>query len=170
MHYLSLMRPKDWIGAFVLIPVLFWVNGPENLGLTAASEVAFDTLVTLLGFCILASGVYAINDALDAARDRMHPVKRTRPVASGAISPRNAILFGMVLLLASFGCSLAVGPNVFLVFLLYLLLQACYNLLAKRLVLVDASRWGSRAAAFAIASSSRSGWCSACFPASTSPS
>ncbi|MEC9157848.1 MAG: UbiA prenyltransferase family protein [Planctomycetota bacterium] len=139
MHYLSLMRPKDWIkNAFVLIPVLFWVNSPENLGLTAASEVAFDTLVTLLGFCILASGVYAINDALDAARDRMHPVKRTRPVASGAISPRNAILFGMVLLLASFGCSLAVGPNVFLVFLLYLLLQAFYNLLAKRLVLVDA--------------------------------
>ena len=139
MHYLSLMRPKDWIkNTFVLIPVLFWVNSPENLGTTAASEVALDTLVTLLGFCILASGVYSINDALDAARDRTHPVKRTRPVASGAIPARGAVLFGVVLLLAGFGCSLVVGSNVFLVFLLYLLLQAFYNLLAKRLVLVDA--------------------------------
>lgn len=139
MHYLSLMRPKDWIkNTFVLIPVLFWVNSPENLGTTTASEVALDTLVTLLGFCILASGVYSINDALDAARDRTHPVKRTRPVASGAIPARGAILFGGVLLLAGFGCSLVVGSNVFLVFLLYFLLQAFYNLLAKRLVLVDA--------------------------------
>ena len=139
MHYLSLMRPKDWIkNTFVLIPVLFWVNSPENLGTTTASEVALDTLVTLLGFCILASGVYSINDALDAARDRTHPVKRTRPVASGAIPARGAILFGGVLLLAGFGCSLVVGSNVFLVFLLCLLLQAFYNLLAKRLVLVDA--------------------------------
>ena len=59
-------------------------------------------------------------------------------MASGAIPARGAILFGGVLLLAGFGCSLVVGSNVFLVFLLYLLLQAFYNLLAKRLVLVDA--------------------------------
>ena len=139
MHYLSLMRPKDWVkNAFVLIPVLFWANSPDNLGTAAASGVALDTLVTLLGFCILASGVYAINDAIDAPRDRTHPVKRTRPVASGAIPSRNAILFGVILLLTATGCALLVGPKVFMVFLFYVLLQGFYNLVARRLVLVDA--------------------------------
>ena len=67
MPYISLMRPKDWVkNAFVLIPVLFWFNSPLNDDQLAFHVVLVNTLLTLVGFCLLSSAVYSVNDALDA--------------------------------------------------------------------------------------------------------
>ena len=138
MPYISLMRPKDWVkNAFVLVPVLFWFNSPFNDDQLALQQVLFNTVFTLAGFCLLASAVYSVNDALDAEKDKGHPVKRTRPVASGAISASSAIVFGCCLGIIALILAAMVNRGVFSVFVFYLLLQVFYNLSGKYLILVD---------------------------------
>ncbi|MEY4820862.1 MAG: hypothetical protein RLY72_514, partial [Planctomycetota bacterium] len=91
-----LARPGDWTkNSFVLLAFIFWLanalqtNGADG---TDPSSVAFAkasaALLAFASFCLVASGFYCINDAFDAEKDRQHPVKCRRPVASGAISPR----------------------------------------------------------------------------------
>ena len=138
MPYISLMRPKDWVkNAFVLIPVLFWFNSPLNDDQLAFHVVLVNTLLTLVGFCLLSSAVYSVNDALDAEKDRSHPVKRSRPVASGAVSPSSAIGFGCILGLMALVLGGIVNQGVLAVFVFYVLLQVFYNLSGKYLILVD---------------------------------
>ena len=83
-----LLRPGDWAkNAFVLIPAVFWLAGD---GRAASGDEVRDQLVrvalTVIAFSMAGSGFYAINDAIDAEKDRGHPVKARRPVASGAVT------------------------------------------------------------------------------------
>lgn len=97
-----LARPRDWIkNVFVALPVPFALAAGERF-----EPVPF--ILGLLGFCLISSAVYTINDLHDAASDRLHPVKRLRPVASGAVTPRAAriqwwalLCAGLLLLLAA---------------------------------------------------------------------
>ena len=139
MHLIRLMRPWDWVkNLFILIPALFWMASPLRASQSvSASSVVGWTLLTFAAFSLLASSVYCINDALDAEKDRKHPVKKRRPVASGAVSPATAFGLGIVLGVIALALGAFVGFGVFLVFALYVLLQFCYNAGAKYLILVD---------------------------------
>jgi decaprenyl-phosphate phosphoribosyltransferase len=128
-----LARPRDWAKAiFLLLPVPFAAR---------AGEAHFDPLVFALGalgFCLASSGVYALNDVRDAAEDRAHPSKRRRPVASGAVSERVAIAWGTALVAAGLALCAATGSRTVVALVaLYLALNACYTLGAKRVPLVD---------------------------------
>src|SRR5688500_2756094 len=93
--WIRLLRPKQWVkNAFVLAPLLFSGRATE-----ASAVVA--SLGTLALFCLLASGIYVLNDIVDRVADRSHPVKRNRPIASGRISPRTAAPVGGVLVVAA---------------------------------------------------------------------
>jgi 4-hydroxybenzoate polyprenyltransferase len=141
--WLRLIRPGDWTkNVFVLLALLFWLpnhlpdlraaNSPQSL-----SDVLGATFLAFFGFCAAASGFYAINDALDADADRLHPVKRSRPVARGAISRGAAMGAGCALVVfgiaAGFSASLGAG----LCLVVYALLQIAYNLRLKRVIFVD---------------------------------
>jgi decaprenyl-phosphate phosphoribosyltransferase len=127
-----LFRLRDWIkSAFIALPLPFaWAAGAR----LDPGPLALGTL----GFCLLASAVYAANDSADAERDRLHANKRTRPIASGAISVRTALAWaaalgiGGVLLLAATG-----RPNAVAIGLLYVALNAAYSLGLKDVPLVD---------------------------------
>lgn len=96
------MRPGHWIkNAFVAAPLLFSgrFTDAASWGLCAAAVAAF---------CLLSSGVYLVNDICDRRRDRSHPVKRDRPVASGRLAPGAAGLAAGVLLAAGGGIVAAV--------------------------------------------------------------
>lgn len=128
-----LARPRDWAKAvFILLPVPFALR---------AGEGQLDPLVLALGitaFCLTSSGVYALNDVRDAPADRAHPVKRTRPVASGAVPARAAILWGAGLLATGLSLALAAGrPAAVVLLLAYLGINAVYTLGAKGLPLLD---------------------------------
>lgn len=139
--YLRLMRPGDWVkNLFVLIPIVFYFAGegrgadPEAIrGAVVAAVIAFAS------FCLIASGFYAINDALDAEEDRAHPVKWRRPVASGAIPVRSALLFGAILIAASLGLALMVNRGLVVTVALYAIVQFFYNLRLKRVPFIDVS-------------------------------
>lgn len=139
MHFIRLMRPWDWVkNLFILLPALFWMASPLRFtSSTTFCEVAVRTGVTFLGFCLLASAVYCVNDAIDAEKDRTHPVKRNRPIASGAVSRFSGLVLGVILCVLGLAISVMVHKGVLLVFILYLMLQVLYNGGAKYVVLVD---------------------------------
>lgn len=136
---LRLLRPGDWSkNAFVLIPVVFaTAGGAVPTGDGELSRLLLHTALTVLSFCAAGSGFYCVNDALDYAEDREHPVKRRRPVASGAIAPRTAAAMGVALILAALGMAWLVRPAVLAVIGLYVALQILYNLKLKRVRFVD---------------------------------
>ncbi len=88
-------------------------------------------------FCLLSSAVYIFNDIKDMDQDRVHPRKRSRPIASGELSAGIAGAVGLGLLFAGLGLSFTLGVPFILVAASYLFLQAGYIYLLKRVVLLD---------------------------------
>ncbi|MBI1304278.1 MAG: hypothetical protein GC172_10910 [Phycisphaera sp.] len=154
---LKLMRPGDWTkNSFVLLAFIFWA---ANAVRTATSEElvgrGLDALLAFAAFSLAASGFYAINDALDAEKDRQHPVKRRRPVASGAVSRPFAVGLGVALEIAALLVAASVSMELVGAIALYGVLQGLYNGKLKRVPVVDvttiATGFALRAAAGAVA-------------------
>ena len=129
--YLRLARPKQWTkNGFVLAGVVF---AHEAL---VVSSVA-SALLAFVAFCALSGAVYAANDVLDVEEDRKHPLKRRRPVASGAVSARSAMVFAVVLVTCGLALGFAVDVGVGLAGVVYLALQAIYTTLLKHTAILD---------------------------------
>lgn len=94
-------------------------------------------LVALAAFCACASGTYLINDLLDVEADRVHPTKRLRPLASGALGPGAAL--GLAVALIAGGLAVAAWLSVAYlgVVAAYLALTLAYSLVLKRVALLD---------------------------------
>lgn len=137
--HFRLLRPGDWIkNIFVLLPLIFWLPGAGR-GIdqgTMTSKVTL-ALCAFAAFCLASSGWYAINDTLDAREDRMHPVKRRRPVASGQVSPTTALVIGILCMLAALAIAHTVNDATMWIVVAYIVLQGCYNLGLKRLIFID---------------------------------
>lgn len=137
--WIRLLRPGDWTkNVFVLIAPIFWVASRQAAESGAdLRSIAVATALSFLAFCLCASGFYAVNDAMDAPRDRTHPVKRKRPVASGEISPGAARAAGAILVAAGIAVAFAAGRGAGLTLVAYSILQVLYNLAFKRWPVVD---------------------------------
>lgn len=95
IHLIKLIRPKQWLkNVFVLIPMFFGGNFFDTKNLLSGG-------FTFLAFCFAASSIYCFNDVIDAEADRRHPVKCHRPIASGAVSRRQAYGLMAILILLS---------------------------------------------------------------------
>ncbi len=129
---LKLMRPRQWVkNGFVLAPLAF------SNELFFVTDAAVGALGATLLFCVASSSAYIINDIRDIERDRNHPVKsRTRPLASGAVSVRQALvlLVGLFVILAlGFFKLPSVGP----ILAGYLVLNLAYSFFLKRQPVID---------------------------------
>lgn len=106
-------------------------------------------------FCALSGAVYLFNDVADRAADQRHPLKMTRPIASGELSPSMATIAGGLLGVGGIAAAIAIRPALGLVSAAYLVLLLCYSFGLKHLVIVDALTIAAgfvlRAAAGAIA-------------------
>jgi 4-hydroxybenzoate polyprenyltransferase len=104
---LRTMRPHQWVkNVFVLAPVVFAKEVFEH-------ELLLRAFGAFAVFCLLAGAVYTMNDLVDMAADRQHPVKRFRPIASGAVPKRIAIISAALLVASALGFA-AIGPLSFL--------------------------------------------------------
>lgn len=92
------MRPYQWSkNLFILAPAFFGFNQ------YVVSEVWLNLTLVFVAFCIVSSGVYCINDIIDTEQDKLHPSKKFRPLASGAIDKKQALVLASILLLTGGG-------------------------------------------------------------------
>jgi decaprenyl-phosphate phosphoribosyltransferase len=129
--YVRLIRIKHWIkDVFIFAPLIFSFNfyKPSYIG---------RTLIMCAAFCLAASAVYVFNDVTDRQRDRLHPKKKDRPVASGAVSVRSALILAALLLVAAVAVSGILGLSSVLIVLAYIGLNAAYSLLLKNQTFID---------------------------------
>jgi decaprenyl-phosphate phosphoribosyltransferase len=126
-----LARPKQWLKNLLVFAA------PGAAGLLTDRAALADTLVAFVCFCLAASGTYFVNDALDADADRQHPEKRTRPVAAGEITPRAALVGGVVLVVAAIALSFVASWGLAVVIASYVALTAAYSLWLKHEPVVD---------------------------------
>lgn len=132
---LSLLRPQQWIkNLFVLLPPFF------NGSLTQPA-IAFAAAVAFMSFCLSASAIYCLNDIIDREADRMHKVKRMRPLASGKVSVGAAYaLMAACIAAAAAACFLLDAPNriyLLAVIATYIIINIAYCLKLKQLAIVD---------------------------------
>jgi 4-hydroxybenzoate polyprenyltransferase len=125
------MRPAQWLKNGVVFAGL--VFGGKLL---EPAAVASATLAAL-AFCLLSSGFYLINDIRDRDADRLHPVKRMRPVTSGELTSRTAGVLGSLLIIFAIVSSGLLSRSLLLVFLAYAGLMAAYNLGLKEIAILD---------------------------------
>lgn len=132
MPAVEAMRPHQWVkNLLVLVPLA----GAHRLG---SPNDLLRVLVAFVAFGCVASGVYVLNDLLDVADDRLHPRKRNRPFASGALSITTGHLLWPATTLVGLGLAFAVLPPAFLVVLVgYFLLTLAYSFRLKRIPMVD---------------------------------
>lgn len=128
---LAAMRPKHWAkNVFVFAPLVF----AGELGDPGAVE---RTVAAAAVFCALASAVYLANDVADREADRLHPAKRTRPIASGAVSPSLAVTAAVVLAAGALTGAFAIGPAFCAVACAYVAQNLAYSFALKRVVVLD---------------------------------
>ena len=133
-HYyyiLKLLRPRQWIKNFALFTAL--VLGGQLFEIDAFAQV----LLGFISFCLLTSSAYIVNDILDVKKDKLHPFKKARPIASDKISVREGIIVFIVILSLSLFIAREVGNGFLLIALLYLVLQMLYSFVFKSIEIFD---------------------------------
>ena len=126
---LRAMRPHQWVkNLLVFLPILTanaLTDGPSWSG----------GLLAFVAFCAAASGVYLVNDLLDLAADRIHPIKRHRPFAAGDAPA--VIGMALALLLLGLGVVLGLAAGILAILVIYAATSLAYSLALKRQPLVD---------------------------------
>ncbi len=128
----KLCRPKQWIKNLLVFVA------PAAAGVLHDHSVVWHAIAAFGIFCVAASGTYFLNDAIDAGADRAHPTKRYRPVASGVVPVRLAVVIGLVMLAVAIGLGQWLeGWHLALVMAIYALVNVGYSLGLKNEPVLD---------------------------------
>ncbi len=129
--FLISLRPKQWVkNVFIFAPMIFSLHMFQ-------SAYIWRSLLAFLLFGLVSGCMYVFNDILDRKKDRLHPVKKDRPIASGRLGARVAfvaalvLLVGMLLLIARF------NREFFLITVFYVAMNVLYSLFLKSVVIID---------------------------------
>ncbi len=125
------VRPRQWAKNLLVIAAA------GAAGALGHDDVPLRVGIAFLAFCLLASGIYAVNDVRDAEEDRRHPRKRTRPVAAGELAPATALRLGAALMIGGLILCAVVRPLLLVVGAGYLALTLSYAVLWRRIVILD---------------------------------
>jgi len=125
------LRPRQWVKNVLVIAAA------GAAGALGHDDVPVRVGLAFLAFCMLASGVYAVNDVRDAPEDRGHPRKRYRPVAAGELEAPAALALGAALMSAGLLLCLVVRPLLLAVGAGYLAVTLSYTTLWRRVVVLD---------------------------------
>lgn len=125
-------RPRQWLKNFaVFAPITFagLLLEPKNFELAVRAFVVF---------CALSSATYFMNDIVDAKKDKLHPIKKNRPIPSGKLSKKLAVIASIVLV--TVGLIYAynkVGSYFTVICMLYLVMQICYSFYFRHVIILD---------------------------------
>jgi decaprenyl-phosphate phosphoribosyltransferase len=131
--FINLIRLKHWIkNLFVLIPI-FITGNFFNI------ELLYYSLVMFFSFSFTSSAVYIINDILDIEFDKLHPVKKYRPLPSGKISKQSALGILFIFLVLACFCLSLVNYIGFVPVLAYFIINILYSYSIKNIPILDIS-------------------------------
>ena len=156
MSLLKALRPMQWVkNVLVFLPFVFAVDIAWSTDdLEPVPELLFKLVLVTLAFCALSSAIYLLNDLMDRSEDRLHPVKRNRPIASGRVSVPVAAAVMVLLTVAGLVVMILVEPLLGVAGGLYSVINIGYSFGLKQVVLLDAfavtSGYVIRAAAGAV--------------------
>jgi 4-hydroxybenzoate polyprenyltransferase len=125
------LRPHQWTKNLVVLAALAFSKHLFDGDAVVRAAMAFAT------FCVLSGAVYLVNDLVDLERDRLHPSKRSRPLASGALPVSTARAATAFLLALGLVASWGLGPGFFACALSYLALNLAYSFALKDVVILD---------------------------------
>jgi decaprenyl-phosphate phosphoribosyltransferase len=125
------LRPGQWIKNLNLLAAAM-LNGKFFDPITFSQSV-----FAFVSFCFLSSASYLINDLVDVKNDRLHPVKKNRPIARGDVSSQTVIIAFIFLLTTGLSLAALINPSFFLVAILFIFLQLLYSLVLKKKAVID---------------------------------
>lgn len=131
INYIGALRPRQWIKNFVIFAGIIFSHKFFETDLICKTIAAF------VDFCLLASSIYIINDIKDLETDRLHPVKRLRPIASGRIGVGSAWILAVVLAVISLVGAYLLEFNYFILACVYFVGMILYSMFLKHMVIVD---------------------------------
>lgn len=124
-------RPRQWVKNVLLLAA------PGAAGALTEPDSLVPVLLGILSFCLTASGVYYVNDLVDLKADRVHPVKRHRPIAAGVVSEGLARGIAVLLLLAGVAVAAVVGAQFVVVLVVYVVVTTAYSFRFKHVPVID---------------------------------
>lgn len=131
-HVLRTARPRQWLKNLSLFAA------PTFAGMLFFGDTFERALRGFFVFCALSSGVYFLNDVVDAEKDKLHPVKKNRAIASGKISKKLGLLISFTLLAGSLYYAFEYVGNYFALLLVaYVVIQFMYSLWLRNVIILD---------------------------------
>ena len=129
--FLEGLRPKQWTKNLLVFAGVLFSQQFDDVNLVLRAAAGF------VAFSLLAGAVYLLNDMRDAPGDRLHPRKRLRPIPSGRLAPRFAVIAVIPVLAISAALAWSLGPGFVATLVVYLLMNLAYSLALKTQVLID---------------------------------
>ena len=132
-NYLKLMRVKHYLKNFLVFAPLLFSGMFFNTNLLLTAFLAF------VAFSLTASVVYIINDIRDIEKDKLHPIKKNRPLASGVVSKKEGIFLAVILLIISIAINLCINLSFisFGILIAYLIMNIAYSFGLKNVPIID---------------------------------
>lgn len=124
-------RPRQWIKNLSVFAAIFFTGKLLDVNLLITSFWAF------IAFCAGSSSIYFFNDLTDLEKDKLHPFKRNRPLASGRLSKQTAIVTLVILSLTSLLIASFISATFFFIILIFISLHIVYSLFLKNVMLLD---------------------------------
>ena len=124
-------RPRQWVKNFAVFTTIIFTGQLFN------GELLWLSIRAFIVFCLLSSSNYIFNDILDAPKDRKHPFKKFRPVASGKLSVQAAGIASFLFFLAGMFISYQLGRPFLILATIFILLQYGYTLILKHASVID---------------------------------
>jgi len=132
VYLLTMLRPRQWSKNLILFFPPF-LSG----SLFSSTEIPLRGLLPFVSFCFVSSAMYVANDLKDIDKDLLHPVKRLRPLPSGMVSERAAVIMAIILGVAGLGAAFLWAQPLIPYLLLYGIVTMAYTTWLKNVPVVD---------------------------------
>ncbi|AKN29488.1 phosphoribose diphosphate:decaprenyl-phosphate phosphoribosyltransferase [Clostridium carboxidivorans P7] len=128
----KLLRPKQWIKNFFIFAAIVFSGNFFN------THILYANVLTFILFCFTSSSIYVLNDIVDIEKDRCHPDKKNRPLPSGRVSKKQAIILDFFIVCAVlFFSYMYLSIKVSAILISYMLINVAYCFKLKNIVIID---------------------------------
>lgn len=128
---IKISRPSQWIKNLIIFAAIIFA------GEAASFESLTPVILAFVSFCLISSAMYIINDITDKKNDQNHPVKKNRPLASGALKVSTALIFAVIFAIASIAISFTINNDTLIILICFFLFNILYSVALKKIVILD---------------------------------